>query len=400
MKDKCKKYIFSEKSELMVLAVFIILIMLSFLNIKYSSYLKYIGIIIVNIYSVFDIIIHGKLKKYKIDKKILFRILLIVSIMLVPVFIYKNIIMGMKVVISVFVLFITSLFFIPLLLKKIEFKKILTVVSFSIFFVLLICSIVFHDSFSISGADRLGSEKRFLAGFTFATNIGCFSFLGLVCNDWNNIFSVKKNIKKFFDIIKGLFFILLMILADTRTAMLLSILFLFLLFFEKKIWNYNKKRKYAIIIIFTLIIIFTFSIVLNIIPYEKINLLLSQRLNYWNLALNKLKNSYNIILGCGEFEDITMSNNYILIDNGYLKYIYQFGIIAFAFLLEFLLNLFKKIYKLKEQKQKWTILVFILLCSFFADCIVETHLVTWNLLSIMTYTFCGILILEERKNEN
>ena len=391
---KRTSFFLSKTFECIVLAFFVACMMLFLLNVETASILKYIGMACIFPYSIFNILASSKYKTFRYDKSILLWIALFaISIVFSGIF-SSEIVGGLERAVSIFSLFILSIYLLPCMLSDLKIEVLMRVISNTIFVVLLVCAVLFNDTFSISyDPRRVGAMKRFLAGFSYPSCLGYYCFLGIVCSLYPILLKKESKRARVFSLIKIVFFAVLIFASNTRTTMLITCIFLLIFYYLKK-WR-KKPLVRIFVIYFTLLAVAVLTILLEsgVLSFEKIDLILSYRLTFWGRAIMTVLNSGSFLFGTGIYMDDITSSEFIQIDNGFVKTFYQYGFISVVLLCILLIKIFMALKK--KANNDGTAFGEALFLSFVIYCTSESNFYVWVLLPVVVYCISGRFIGSE-----
>ncbi|MCU5067235.1 hypothetical protein [Bacillus pacificus] len=189
--------------------------------------------------------------------------------------------------------------------------------------------------------------------------------------------------------------IIIIILADSRTTLVVLVVFFLMRFF---IWIYKNYIKNSISNILFIIegilgsiaiilILFTFRLV----NYEYVNIILSDRLNIWTTLLSSMK---NILIGEGLFIPgyslvISVEKNGFGVDGLFMSLLYNEGIIGLSLFLLFVMIIAYCLYN-SSHLQKDTIFVLFIVALVYS--ITETQFYVFNFFTIFTLGCAGIVL--------
>ena len=333
--------------------VFCVLFIISYMRIDYFSILRFIALGTIQLIAIIYIIKNKVKVEY--NKQILICILCVLLCMVISNFNTNDIKESLIKIISVADLFVASIILMPTFYKDVEFKRILLNTSYAFALVLCICSIAYRNDFIYTyGMGRIGGETRLYAGFIHPNTLGIFAFLSFMNSFvlgvyYKEEFKIKEKLVIFLSLLISVF---LMIRADCRTAMLSCIVLIILVSFNRVFYRKNT-LKLAVIILGISIIILTILINIDKFTIEKLDKLLSYRLTYIESAIGDLKQQDDLLFGRGAFRNSnTFSLGAVLLDNGYINTIYQFGLITFGFVVLLEVKLLLQIIQAKECRKK------------------------------------------------
>ena len=389
---------------------FCITFIISYWNIPFGSVIRYIDLIIVQSFAIFDIIKNKKYKEIYKNKRSFLSIIIMILLMFVSICASSYIKESIIKTISIVDLLLVVLCVFPLILKKFTLDEILKIVNNSIFIILALSTIIFRDSYSFSGdSNRVGKNLRFLAGFIYPSILGNFASIEIFITI-KFIYSyvedkINRKERELKDIILYLIQIILPLYliyaSNTRTAGCVVSIFIFILLYKMKFKVKTKKIiKYSCLLLMVFIIILILS---DIITFSLIDNILSYRLTLMQSAFEELIDSNSLLFGRGAFRNSSMDKvGAILIDNGYINFIYQYGIIASIPLLMFLLNMFRNLKELeKSNLKKDVIFIETFFISFLIYSLFENSLLNISsFLAIVTYTLVNIILNKEILESN
>ena len=374
--------------------LFFIFYMISFNHFYNLEALKYIAIVFVQIISFIKI----KNEKIIFSKKTFSIIILLNASMIISLLGSQYIKYSLIKTISIIDMIITTTLVFPTALKNCSRQQLIHRVRNDILFVILFSFIIYHNDY-ITGTNvaRQGKAMRYLFGFVHPNTTAIFSYCGLILTHFL-IFNSEKKEKKYNFFIM-LFFLYVIYLTDSRTAMICT-LFYFLINFYFLIQKALKKNKFMLTILVGMIAFFAVIFNLDFFSYDHLNYLLSNRLYYYSQAINVLTINNKLFQGMGAYTNsATWLTNNVMIDNGYLNYLYQFGLISFIVLVIFLINNFVLIkrYVTNVKMKKFLISFYIcfLIYSFFENILINISSFFAILIYFLIYCF-----KEEELDEN
>lgn len=137
--------------------------------------------------------------------------------------------------------------------------------------------------------------------------------------------------------------LIMMYQADIRSALVSVVCFITLFYFEQM----PKSRSMTtlkLIIGVLIAIIGTIYILSADLSMDKLNFIFSERFIYYGKAIQEILDNNSILFGLGAFRNSDVNAlNKIQIDNSYLDYFYQFGIISLLTIVMLLIKLYKRI---------------------------------------------------------
>ena len=388
----------NEKTKERIWFVFCIMFIISYLNINNFSIFRFIAIGMIQIVSIVYII-KNKLK-IEYNKNIIILILIIILCMTISNFNTGNVIESAVKIISVLDLFVMTIILLPLFFKKMYLQNIVFSTSCAFGIVLLICAILYKNDYIYTyGMGRLGGETRLFAGFVHPDTLGLFSFMCFM-GSLTIFFYYKHEMKKIKMLLVYFFTILsiyLMIRADCRTALLSSVLLVCLILFNR-IFYKKEKMKLTFICLFIGIVILFLLINVDKISYDELNKILSYRLTYIERAIEDLKQNNNLMFGRGAYRnENTFETGAVLLDNGYVNTIYQFGFITFVFVMLFEIKMFLQIKQNtigKEREILWQCFIIFLIYAIADNILINIS----SFFAIYMYTLISTKRIEEKDN--
>lgn len=209
-----------------------------------------------------------------------------------------------------------------------------------------------YDALDSSNYYSIGERERFTGSFSNANELARFLMLGIMLS--LKVFPLIQ--RKFFQVLLLLIIIssfYIIILTDSRSALLISSL---AIFFSLINFFYFKINKYVFLFVVLisvallgLIVVPEFSLHLNKLSYNQLNLLSSGRLNNWMDIFTKGITT-ELIFGSGaEREGLAGT---AVITNGYFEIIEYLGLFGLLVWLLFILVLLNK--KIKATKKNPT----------------------------------------------
>lgn len=379
--------------------VFCAMFIVSYLRISNFTVFRFLAIGIIQIISMIYIIKNNIRIKY--NKKIIIEVLIIILCMVISNFNTENGIESAIKIISVLDLFVMTIILLPLFFRDVKFKDILFSTSCALCMVLIVCFILYRNDYIYTyGMGRVGGETRLLAGFVHPNTLGLFSFMCFMSSLILFFYYRKeiKNKKISFVCFCIIFSIYLMIRADCRTALLSSGLLICLVLFNRMFY---KRKKAKMTFIFLIVGIVLLVVLFNIdkISYGELNKILSYRLTYIERAISDLKQNNNLMFGRGAFRnENTLQEGAVLLDNGYVNTIYQFGFVTFAFVILLEIEMFLQIRKNKIKKEKeiiWQCFVIFLIYSIPDNILLNIS----SFFAIYIYTLISINRMEEKDEQ-
>ncbi|WP_397538308.1 hypothetical protein [Rummeliibacillus pycnus] len=305
--------------------------------------------------------------------------------------------------ISYLILFILTLILLPyyMNLKEGNFHNVLKVFYWSFLIALLI---IFIFGLKDGGSNYvIGDRERYQSYFTNPNFLGLFSFGGILTS--LAVYVLTKS-KRYLLVI--FFYTALIYISDSRTALFLFFLIIFLMIFSKNIIlvKNNLNIVYSIILknimnltLLTLAMILIIRIIVNINEFYSIaNKLTSNRVFYWTIHLKQL-NIGDWFFGKGQGYMIPG----ITFDNFYIKTIVETGIFSFLILILILFKMLFVFYKRIFVKGYYEISEFytlFLIMSIFIYSIFENILFSLgNSVTIFFWTYIGYQLLQEQNYE-
>ena len=342
--------------------IFCVLFIISYMRINYFSIFRFIGLGAIQLIAIIYIM-KNKIK-IEYNKQVLICVLCILLCMVISNFNTEDIKESIIKIISVLDLFVVSIILIPTFFKDVELKRILLNTSYAFVLVLSICAIVYRNDFIYTyGMGRIGGETRLYAGLEHPNTLGIFSFLCFInsfvlCIYYKKDIKLKERLIIYFSIIISLFLIMR---ADCRTAMLSCVIFTILVLFSKLLYKKDKLKLMIVILSIGIIIVF---ILINIDKFtiDQLDKILSYRLTYIERAMDDLQQNDELLFGKGAFRNSnTSSLEAVLLDNGYMNTIYQFGLVTFGFVILLEIRLLLQIIRNKEGREKEILLQFFII---------------------------------------
>lgn len=342
-----------EKTKERIWFMFCLMFVMSYLDIKNFSVFRFIAIGIIQIISVFYIIKNHV--KIEYSKNTITILLFIILCMAISNFNTENTIESAIKIVSVLDLFVMTIILLPLFFKDVSLHNILYSTSSALGVILLICMILYRNDYIYTyGMGRLGGETRLFAGFIHPNTLGLFSFICFISSLMtlfyynNEIIKKRKFVVCFFIILS----VYLMIRSDCRTALLTSIVIVGLILFNRILYKKQKmKLFFALLLIGVVLLIILLNF--NQINYDNLNKILSYRLTYIERAIEDLKQNNNLMFGRGAFRnENTFETEAVLLDNGYVNTIYQFGLVTFSLVMLFEIKMLFQIRQNPIEKER------------------------------------------------
>ncbi|MDA1634398.1 hypothetical protein PDK11_16215 [Bacillus cereus] len=359
------------------------------LNIKYQNMLIVAVLIVLLVFTINTKVFASNIRAWK---SVISLLLLIFSWKLVVFYISPDLWQATKNIFDFVMIVGISFFIVPRIFKDLEsflknIKTLLIIISvFSI-----VGSIILGISPSIIRVTGAGEiVERYTWLFYHPNLAGLFGLsLAMVSYLLWEITSKKRN---GISIFLG---ITIIILADSRTNLVVLVVFFLMRFF---IWIYKKYIKNSISNILFIIegilgsiaiilILFTFRLV----NYEYVNIILSDRLNIWTTLLSSMK---NILIGEGLFIPgyslvISVEKNGFGVDGLFMSLLYNEGIIGLSLFLLFVMIIAYCLYN-SSHLQKDTIFVLFIVALVYS--ITETQFYVFNFFTIFILGCVGIVL--------
>ena len=367
---------------IILFCLFIILFVLSYTNIANSTIIRYASIVILNAVGLFYWIFFKKTKK--MDKKILYVFILLIINMIVSVLFSSFLGESLIKTLSVFDALLLFFILMPNMIQKKSLKTIIKIIYFGLLIVLLYEFVRYRGVYTYDGGTRLSTiHNRLILNFIYPSSLGWPGFLLCVTSVYLFDDKDENKLKKIIYALSFAFGLYLLYKCDIRTAIYSLVIFLVIYVFyykikQSKIFKSNKKIFNFLIYLamFVLIVVAGLYLFNENLSIDKINLILSNRLTYYNEAIQDILQG-NVFYGIGAYRNLNGRVYGISqIDNSYLNFVYSYGIINLILLLYIIILIFKKIrtkvdnndVKKDNMKNKWFILalyVSFLIYSFF-----------------------------------
>ena len=388
----------NEKTKERIWFIFCIMFIISYLDINKFSIFRFVAIGLIQIICIFYIVKENI--KIEYNKNIGALVLIIILCMAISNFNTENVIESVAKIISVLDLFVMTIILLPLFFKNLRFNNILFNTSCAFGVVLLFCTVLYKNDYLYTyGMGRLGGETRLLAGFVHPNTLGLFSFMCFM-SSLIIFFYYKDEMKKNKMLIVYLFIILssyLMIRSDCRTALLSSVLFVCLILFNRILYK-KEKIKFILICLFIGILLLAILVNIDKISYDELNRILSYRLTYIERAIEDLKQNNNLMFGRGAFRnENTFETGAVLLDNGYVNTIYQFGFVTFTFVILFEIKMFLQIKQNnigKEREIIWQCFIIFLIYAIADNILLNIS----SFFAIYMYSLISTKRIEEKDN--
>lgn len=376
--------------------IFCLLYTISFFRVWNLEILRYLDIAFIQFLAIYDII---KKKKIIIDKKLLTLFFIISLSMVVSVFISKNFVSAIIKTLSIFDFFILTGVLLPNYLRNIRFRDFLICTTKSITVALLFSVIFFRNDYTyFSGTSRLGKDSRFYGGFFHPNILGEFTFIPslsvvLLFFYYRNTLKIKE---KVFLILSFILSLYIMRETDCRTTMIALILLLLLIVYDK-IFKKFVKFKVVLTSVLILIVLLIGILYSSNLSFEKIDRLLSYRLSFILTSLENLNKNETLLFGNGSYRNSEFNiSDGVLLDNGFMNIIYQYGIITFFLIAIYLYYITIKIRKVDQRN-----IIYILLLVFLAYNVTVNALINLSsLFNIYIYTIIFKKYIELKKDKN
>jgi hypothetical protein len=385
------------------LFLFYILFIISFFNSNgYNNYQKYRYVAIL-LLSIFSFCLFLKENKHLIYKKfhsssILYVNLIMYIILLFLITFSQYGIISLIKYLSLIYLFILTYLIIPYLINIIGLIKHNNIVITSIFISIIISYILNPHGYVYNNGTRLGANQRLTLNFDLPNTLGVFCFIALILIVYN-CYITKITIYK---ILLSCFFLYFLYQSNSRTSLYSTIIFISLLIY----FTYMQKHKLLAKILNFIGIIFILCAILYIqqnIPLNFINIILSNRIYYTQLAFSNISHSYALFTGLGSFTNSSINQlNIVLLDSSYFNIIYQNGLIGLFFILLMIITLFiisiKKYHIMNSITQKHKQFIKTFFITFLIFSVFENTL--FNISLLLPIIFYSIVYYFIRYNTN
>lgn len=383
-----------KKGKEVVWFIFSLLFILSYLKDLNFSIVRYMAIVVLQIIPLAEII-------YRKQKILLSKNMAIISIalslfMLISSMSSEYIFESLYKTLSIIDLLVMTTLLLPVFFKDMDMYQILKMPFLAFTFVLSYCALFYANDFIFTfGSGRLGNDTRLYAGFLHPNTLGIFAFLCFVLGFFLLIrFREKFKSKRLFLVVVLYAIVLSLYLiyrSDCRTAMVCLGILLLLEIFQLIF----KHKKVKVIVLSIIALFFTYYVIthLYLFEFEVIDKILSYRLTYVKEAFLTLMQNHQLLLGAGAFRNSNLGDyDVLLVDNGYMNVIYQYGILVFVTMLCYLIGIFKMNCKLKVPYKVELIYFFMIFLIYsLADNIL---LNIGNFFAIFVY---AIIFIEYRK---
>lgn len=390
--------------------LFIFLFTISYTNIPNNTVIRYSAIGILNIIGLYYLLVYKNTNK--VNKKILFLIMILVLNMMFSVlfsnFIGESFVKTLSVFDSILLLFIL----IPNIIKKISFKTIIKAIYIALLIILLYEFAKYKNVYLYDGGGRYSAtHSRLILNFLYPSSLGWPGFL--LCVSSIYLFDDKHNsmLKKIIYIMSFIFGFYLLYKCDIRTSIYSLFIFIILYILNYKIKNFKtfKFNKIFLNVLIYLTVIAAFIIAslyffTGHISTEKLNLILSNRLTYYEAALDDLYDG-NILYGVGAYRNLNGAEYGIAqIDNSYLNFVYSYGITNLIIFICIIINVIKRIknkkcYKLSSIKiEKTDAFILSLFISFLIYSFFEITLL--NISSLLAIIIWPLTMKYVQLNDN
>ena len=323
--------------------IFCFLYIISFLRNWNLALVRYLALIIIQIFSIYDIV---KTKHIIINKRMMILISIISISMLISNFASENLSSALLKTLSILDLLILSVILLPTYLRNIKFEEILLCTAKTIFIILFLTTLIFRNDYVyLYSTGRMGSETRLYAGFNHPNVLGDFAYI-LILNCLILLFYYSKKLNRLdniFLLFASCLSIYLILESDCRTAIIVTILLICLIIYDKLFKKYKKFKALLVLMIISCIIIFGINYI-DRLDFNNLDRLLSYRLSYVLTAIENLNENGTFLFGNGAYRnsEFYLSDG-VLLDNGYINFMYQYGFITLMLILIFIIYVMLKI---------------------------------------------------------
>lgn len=306
----------------------------------------------------------------------------------ISVFMSEDIFLSISEILGLLSLFILSFYIVPQYIDTEEkYTSFLSTLNWTLFGLLVISIIVGYGNTSQTYTN-FGNRIRYKSILSNANSLGSYTMLGCICS--MGLIYLKRKKKHAIPLIVNF---VVLILTDSRTSILTTIIFCGIILF---IYFYNKGRNTKVfmrVLLFILLLLLLFSTIFLIYKFEnvsiqEINDMLSGRVDRWLDPFQEV-NTKSLIFGMGSFSNYENPHNY------FVKSILSWGIISTSiFFLIILLIYFNMLRKIKDFRNKIYLNITIaLFVSFLGFSLVESMFFNiGNLASIFLWSNLGISI--------
>lgn len=352
--------------------------------IQFAKILMPILLIIIWFFQI--ILTNKKIKKIPSYILILFSFFFIFAF--ISVFMSEDIFLSISEILGLVSLFILSFYIVPQYIDTEEkYISFLSTLNWTLFGLLVIGIIVGYGDTSQTFTN-FGNRIRYKSILGNANSLGSYTMLGCICS--MALIYLKRKKKYIIPLIVNF---IVLILTDSRTSILSTIIFCGIILF---LYFYSKGRNIKIlmrVLMFILFLLLLFSTIFLIyklenISIQEINEMLSGRVDRWLNPFQEV-NYKSLIFGMGSFSNYENPHNY------FIKSILSWGIISTSiFFLVILLIYFNMLKKIKNSKNKIYLNITIaLFISFLGFSFVESMFFNiGNLASIFLWSNLGISI--------
>ena len=272
-------------------------------------------------------------------------------------------------------------------------EDLIIIITNSLFISLLIAFVFYYNDVSINIWRNTSAEVRHLFGFGYPSIVGFLSFIEVVFSFYLLTSKKRSKVYKLYDLVKMVISSYMIYLADIRSSIVSIAVFICFFCFSKlprnRTTQFFKMLIYILLFFSSLLFIFNFDV-------NNLNILFSERFNYYQRAINDVIEGGGVLFGLGSFRNSdVIEAGKIQVDNSFIDIFYQYGLISLLFFIALIIRIFIELRRVGRKLSDFTYSeknYYIFLNSFFSSVIVYS-MVEKNLfsissaLSIVTFIF-------------